>query len=119
MYFVSRHIALLSLCVLYSGCGDTNESSTPHMFLGLPDNESSGEGPAGLIDGESARISNVSKVQEVSRQEYLSAKEAGSIVAEEQHHGYIYWAVEVERDIPFENASAWVVVLERFKSKLQ
>ncbi len=101
------------------GCGGTRDSEPPYIFLGVPEDETSDKGPVGLINGESIRVDDVSIVREVPYKDYAEAKQAGKIVAEEKHRGYIYWAVKEDRDIPFENATAWVTVLERYKSTTQ
>lgn len=72
----------------------------------------------GLIGGQSIRVSNVSAVQEVPLAEYNRAMADSRIVAEEKVDGFVYWAIEEQRDVPFENATAWVTVLERYKSRL-
>lgn len=110
---------MLALCLLSCGCGEMNEPASQHEFLGIAEDETSGEGPVGLIDGQPIRVNSVSKVREVSREDYLSAKAANRLVAEEEHAGYVYWAVKEDRDVPFENATAWVTVLERYKSRLK
>ena len=108
------------LCIVYltsTGCGSDEQSKSSRMFLGVPEDKTSGEGPVGLINGDSIRVDDVSAVREVPYKEYLEAKQAGNVVAEEEHNGFVYWAVTEDRDIPFEGATAWVTVLERFKSK--
>ncbi len=89
----------------------------PHKFLGIAEDEASSEGPIGLIGGQAIRVSNVSKVQVVPFSEYKRAIDDSRVVAEEQLNGFVYWAVKEERDVPFENATAWVTVLERYKSR--
>ena len=112
-------IIVAGICIFILGCSRGSETASPHVFLGVPEDETSGEGPVGLINGKTIRVNDISKVREVARQKYLSAKQAGNVVAEEEHQGYVYWAVKEERDVPFENATAWVTVLERYKSRLK
>ena len=50
-------------------------------------------------------------------EEYLRAKKDAKIVAEENYNGFIYWATKESRDVPFENTTAWVTVLERYRTK--
>lgn len=111
-------LIVLCLASLFTvGCGDFDRTEPPHMFLGVPENETSGEGPVGLINGESIRVHDVSEVQEVPYNNYLEAKKASRIVAEESHNGFVYWAVKEDRDVRYENATAWIAVLERYRSK--
>lgn len=117
-HFITFSIA----CLLSSGCGHQTEQppriNQPYKFLGIAEDESSNEGPVGLIGGQSIRVSNVSAVQEVPLAEYNRALADSRIVAEEKVDGFVYWAIEEQRDVPFENATAWVTVLERYKSRL-
>ena len=103
--------------VLEAAMAGEDEGESTHKFLGVPDNETSGKGPVGLINGVTLQVDTVSKVRSAPLRDYLAAKRAANIVAEEEHDGYVYWAVEEKRDIPFDNATAWVTVLERYKSK--
>lgn len=97
---------------------NTSRAAQPYTFLGIAEDEQSNEGPVGLIGGKAIQVSNVSKVQEVPYAEYTRALESSRIVAEERHEGFVYWAVKEQRDVPFANATAWVTVLERFKSRM-
>ena len=119
MVHVPHAIIVAGICIFMLGCSGDSETDSPHVFLGVPEDETSGEGPVGLINGEMIQINDVSRVREVAREEYLSAKQAGNVIAEDEHQGYVYWAVKAERDVPFENATAWVTVLERYKSRLK
>ena len=108
----------MASAVVLSGCNPDENAELPVVFLGYPENETSGEGPVGLISGVPMQIDSVSKVQDAPYADYLAAKEAGNIVVDEEHNSYVYWATSVERDIPYDNATAWIFVLERFRSKL-
>lgn len=110
-------IVFCVVCLMGVGCGGATESDAPYLFLGVPENETSGEGPVGLLNGESIRVNDVTAVREAPYEEYLEAKQALKIVGEDNHNGHIYWAVKVDRDIPYENATAMVTVLERYRSK--
>lgn len=87
--------------------------------MGIAEDEASNEGPVGLIGGKSIQVSNVSRVQEVPYSEYQKAIDSSKVVAQESNGGFVYWAVKEERDVRFENATAWVSVLERFKSRIE
>lgn len=123
MRWVPQPMTIALAWVLATGCSRPIEQPTStvqqYKFLGFAEDETSGEGPVGLIGGRSIQVSNVSKVQEVPYSEYKRAAEESKVVAEEQHGGYVYWAVREERDVRFENATAWVTVLERFKSRAE
>lgn len=99
------------------GCSPSASSHSPHVFLGVAEDETSGEGPVGLRNGEALQVHTVSKVEEAAYEEYLQAKNDAKIVAEESYNGFIYWATKESRDVPFENATAWVTVLERYRTK--
>jgi len=80
----------------------------------------------GLADTEERRIDDgalrgivtVTKVQPVDFDDYRRCKAAGEIITEEARGRFIYFAVRTERHVPFENASAHVLVTERFKAPL-
>lgn len=116
-------IQIMIVFVFVIGCNrpvdQSPRPSQPHVFLGIAENETSNEGPVGLVGGQAIQVSNVSTVQEVPYAEYKRAMDDSRVVAEEQHNGFVYWAVKEERDVRFENASAWVTVLERFKSRIE
>ena len=86
-------------------------------FLGIPENESSGEGPVGSINGQTCQFDNVSAVSETTYQEYLSAKQAGRVFVEETHGDTVYYAIKEDRDVPFESGGAWFVEIVRLKAK--
>ncbi len=120
----SNQLTMIAIaCVLALGCNRPTDRSDrpdqPHKFLGIPEDETSNEGPVGLIGGQAIRVSNVSKVRVVPFSEYKRAIDDSRVVAEEQLNGFVYWAVKEERDVPFENATAWVTVLERYKSRIE
>jgi hypothetical protein len=105
---------ILTLCVV-AGCATHRADS--FTFLGIPETESSDQGPVGLINGKPCQIRNVTAVSETTYQEYQTAKQAGRVFAEETHDGCVYYAIKEQRDVRFDNASAWVEVIERFKAK--
>ncbi len=98
-----------------AGCAARKPSSV--VFLGIPESETSGRGPVGLVNGQLCRINDVSAVSETTYEQYQSAKQAGRIFAEEARGDYVYYAVKEWRDARFDNASAWVAVVERFKAR--
>lgn len=110
-------------CLIVTGCSRSTSQSEPpnnaYKFLGIADDETSNQGPVGLIGSQAIQVSDVSKVREVPYSDYKEATSDSKVVAEERHDGYIYWAVKEERDVSFENATAWVTVLERFKSRVE
>ena len=63
-------------------------------------------------------ITSISQVDERSYEEYLRIKQSDRIHTEERRGGFIYYAVEEDRDVPFpDGSSAFVTVIERFKTK--
>ncbi len=108
-------VSMLALC-LVAGCVTRRTDSV--VFLGIPEGESSDRGPVGLINGQACQIKNVSVVSETTYQEYQMAKLAGKVFAEEMHGTTLYFAIKESRDVRFDNASAWVEVIERFKVRL-
>ncbi len=98
-----------------AGCSSPQSSS--FAFLGIPESESSDRGPVGLINGKPCQVKNVTAVSETTYEEYELSKQAGRIYAEEAHGDYVFYAVKEHRDTRFDNASAWVEVLERFKAR--
>ena len=100
---------------LWVGCTTRKPSSV--VFLGLPESETGGRGPVGLINGQAYRVSDVTAVSTVTWEQYQAAKRAGRIFAEEPHGDYVYYAVRDYRDALFDNASAQVEVVERFKAR--
>ena len=107
-------VSMLALCLI-AGCA-THRTDVV-VFLGIPESESSDRGPVGLINGQPCQIKNVSAVSETTYQEYERAKLAGKVLAEETHGSSVYFAIKENRDVRFDNASAWVEVIERFKTK--
>ncbi len=100
---------------LWAGCTTHKPSSI--VFLGLPESETSGRGPVGLINGQACRINDVTAVSVATWEQYQEAKRAGRIFAEEAHGDSVYYAVKEHRDARFDNASAQVEVVERFKAR--
>ena len=101
--------------VFASGCMTQHGGTV--TFLGIPENESSGEGPVASINGQTCRFDNVSAVSETTYQEYLSAKQAGRVFVEETHGDTVYYAIKEDRDVPFESGGAWFVEIVRFKAE--
>jgi hypothetical protein len=105
---------ILVLCII-TGCATCQ---TDHVaFLGIPETESGANGPVGVINGQPCQIKNVSAIRETTYQEYQTTKQAGRVFAEETHGGTVYYATKEQRDVRFDNASAWVEVIERFKAR--
>lgn len=117
MSYPLRYALLILAGAVTVGCSPSASSHSPHVFLGVAEDETSGEGPVGLLNGEAIQVHTVSKVKEAAYEEYLRAKKDAKIVAEENYNGFIYWATKESRDVPFENATAWVTVLERYRTK--
>jgi hypothetical protein len=107
-------LGLITVLIL-AGC--TTDKSRPITFFGLPETETSGRGPVGLINGQSYRINDVTAVSETTYDQYQLAKRAGRIFTEETHGDCVYYAIKERRDARFDNASAWVEVTERFKAR--
>ena len=97
--------------------GCTSHRTESFAFLGVPETESSDKGPVGLIKGELCQIENVSPVSESTYLEYQTTKQDGRVFAEEMHGDWVYYAIKNHRDVRFDNASAWVEVIERFKAR--
>ena len=106
----------VAIACAFVGCG-TPARPEPVSFLGIPESQASDRGPVGLIKGQPCRVPTVTAVSEVPYDEYAQAKHEGRVIAEETHGDHVYWAVEVERCVRFDNASAMVFVRERFKSR--
>jgi hypothetical protein len=110
------HFIIGILAVGYlAGCTGPKDSS--FAFLGIPESESSDLGPVGLINQKPYQVRNVTTVTETSYEQYERIRQAGRIFAEQAHGDYVYYAVKQQRDVHFENASAWVEVIERFKAR--
>ena len=109
------HLAAVALLGVAVGCKPQHAGSV--TFLGIPENQTSDKGPVGLINGQPCQIKNVSTVSETTFQEYLIAKKAGRVLAEEIHGNVVYYAIKENRDVRFDNASAWVEVIARFKAR--
>ena len=107
---------IVFIACAFAGCG-TPTRPEPVSFLGIPESQASDRGPVGLIKGQACRVPTVTAVSEVPYEEYAQAKREGRVTAEETHGDHVYWAVEVERCVRFDNASMMVFVTERFKSK--
>ncbi len=113
-YRVLLAVGIVAVSVLM-GCTTSGKSS--FAFLGVPESEASDQGPVGLINGKPCQIKNVTAVSETTYQQYESSKQQGRIFVEEVHGDYIYYAIKEQRDVRFDNASAWVEVIERFKTR--
>lgn len=100
---------------ILAGCATPKTGS--FAFLGIPESESSDRGPVGLINGKPCQVRDVTPVSETTYQQYEVSRRAGRIFAEVTRGDYIYYAIKVQRDVRFDNASAWVEVVERFKAR--
>ena len=105
------------LMVVWFLAGCTTHKPSSVVLLGLPESETSGRGPVGLINGQAYRVNDVTAVSAATWEQYQAAKRAGRIFAEEAHGDYVYYAVKEHRDARFDNASAQVEILERFKAR--
>ena len=114
---IRKTIQLMGLLALCAMVGCATQKVVSFSFLGIPETESSDQVPVGLINGKPCQIKNVSAVSETTYQEYQKAKQAGRVFAEETHGGTVYYATKEQRDVRFDNASAWVEVIERFKAR--
>lgn len=103
------------LAVGLTSCSSPRSDS--FAFLGVPESESGNQGPVGLINGKPGQVTTVSPVTETTYGHYELAKQGGQVFAEVEHGGYIYFAVKEQRDARFDNASAWVELIERFKAR--
>ncbi len=112
---MTRFLIILAVCA-FTGCV-ANHGSEPVVFLGIPESQQSDQGPVGLINGQPSQIKNVTAVSEVPYEQYKRAQLAGRVFVEETHGDYVYFAIQEQRDIQFDNASAWIDVIERFKAK--
>lgn len=110
---LAQIVSVLALCLI-AGCATHQTDAV--VFLGIPESELSDRGPVGLINGQPCQIKNVSAVSETTYQEYERAKLVGKLFAEEMHGSTVYFAIKENRDVRFDNASAWVEVIERFKA---
>jgi hypothetical protein len=111
---------LLCIAAMLAAAGLTSCSSpksSSYAFLGIPESKSSDRGPVVLINGDPSRVENVTAVSETTYQQYELSKQAGRIFTEEAHGDYVYYAVKSQRDVRFDNGSAWVEVIERFKTR--
>ncbi len=112
---VKTFLPAVLMMVALVGCSTQKNSSAP--FLGIPESQASETGPVGLMNGQPCRINKVTAVSETTYEHYQSAKKDGRIFTEENRGGYVYFAIKEQRDVRFDNASAWVEVLERFKAR--
>ena len=128
--------ALLSLMILVAGCdsrpvsptnthGQQQASSPPvpeqfptETFLGLRDNESCKVGDS-APESAVADVTTISTVSVSDYADYQNALHGGRIKAQGIRDGYIYYAIESRRDVPFpDGSSAWVDITERYKAKI-
>jgi hypothetical protein len=107
-------VGILAVDILM-GCVAPGKSS--YAFIGIPESESSDRGPVGMINGKPCQIKNVTAVSDMTYQQYESSKQQGRIFVEEAHGDYIYYAIKEQRDVRFDNAAAWVEVIERFRTR--
>lgn len=128
--------ALLSAFVIVAGCDsrpvaptNTHEqqkaSSLPapeHLstetFFGVRDDESRKVGDS-TPESAVADVTTISTVSVTDYADYQKALQDGRIKSHDQRDGYIYYAIESRRDVPFpDGSSAWVDVTERYKAKI-
>ncbi|MBT3291346.1 MAG: hypothetical protein HN380_28640 [Victivallales bacterium] len=105
-------LALIALVL--AGCAT---SPAPILFWNIPEDEAAGGGPVGLINGQPYQVKTITTVSEAPHAKYVRAKGEGRILDEEDHGDYVYYAIQERRSIHFDNASAIVDVISRYKSK--
>lgn len=115
--YVRQFALLISMLILGAAIGCTTDREDSFAFLGIPETESSDQGPVGLIQGQPCKIKNVSAVTETTFSDYETAKRAGEVFAEEPHGAWVYYAIKKQRDVRFDNATALLDVIERFKAR--
>ena len=86
------------------------QQGEPRTFMGLPETEKREEAVGGVI------LTTMTQVMRSDDEMYRQWKQAGKIKKEEVMDGTLYFAVEVGRDIRFDQASAWVHIVERYKT---
>lgn len=80
----------------------------PRTFLGAGEIEIQRKGPAG--------VTTTTEVMQGDLQEYQKLKAEKQIYREEVQDGTLYYAVAVNRDLPFPGGvSAWVTEIQRYK----
>jgi predicted O-methyltransferase YrrM len=65
-----------------------------------------------------ADFEDFTAVKPSTYEEYVRRKRGFQIRVESFRNGYVYYAIMTEIEVPFENATAWVFVTERYKAKL-
>ena len=111
-----RRTLAVSVATLLVGCALRPQPGAV-WFLGVPEAAEGGTGPVGLINGQPCQVRTVTTVSEVPWADYVRAKRQSRITQEEIHGDYVYFAVEEQRDVPFDDATALVGVVARFKSR--
>ncbi len=91
-------------------------------FLGWPEEK---QRTIGHDHPESAlaALTKMTAVRPSTYDQYLARKNEGEITVEAFRDGYVYYAIETDRDVPFAATdggpiSAWIMVTERFKAKI-
>jgi len=110
---LKRSLVALTALVL-AGC---TTSPAPVVFLNTPEMEESGRGPVGLINGKPCEIKSLTTVSEVPYAKYVRAKREDRILVEEDHGEYVYYAIQEQRSVHFDDASAIVDMNARYKSR--
>lgn len=87
-------------------------------FLGLPDNASRKVGDENP-ESELRDITKISEVISSKYSDYQRQKKAREIAAQQIRDGYVYYAIELLRHVPFaDGRSAYITVTERYKARL-
>jgi len=111
---LTRRAALWRLTGRYRFALRWAQKDEPRVFLGLPETDRRKRSVGGVL---------MTTMTHVMRSEYETCQKlklAGKVADEEKVDGTIYYSVRVDRDLPFENgSSAWVPVVERYKTKIR
>jgi hypothetical protein len=106
------------MLTIIASCEQMSPQTNTALFMGLADNEEvkiGDEAPESAL----ASIAKITTVQVRPYEEYVKYKATGKILREERHGPWLYWSVNVDRDVPFPNGtSAWCTVTERCKSEI-
>ena len=91
-------------------------------FLGWPHDKARTVGDR-AAESAVRDIEDLSAVRDSSHEEYERLKRAGRVAVESFRDGWVYYAVNEERDVPFAPTeggpvSAWVPVIERYRARL-
>jgi len=123
--------SLLSITLFFSACDSRRRDTKPAPpanpqdlttaastgFLGLADDKSKKIGD----DSPNSALAGMTSVTEVrlsTLAEYDRARAEGRIKTQETRDGYIYYAIEQTRHVPFPNGSSAIfTVTQRYKAK--